>query len=108
VRTTKVEKWLRKLKLAGGKAKIRSIMSVLFNHAIRHELMPQGTNPITTVRQSAKRMQIPDILEAWGVRSALRSAIASGEGNGAAGRSHRTSPERPDGSQVARRGLRAT
>jgi integrase len=65
VRTTKVEKWLRKLKLArGSKAKIRSIMSVLFNHAIRHELMPQGTNPITMVRQSAKRMQIPDILEA--------------------------------------------
>ncbi|HEY2040549.1 MAG TPA: tyrosine-type recombinase/integrase [Edaphobacter sp.] len=38
-------------------------MSVLFNHAIRHELMPQGSNPITMVRQSAKRMQIPDILE---------------------------------------------
>jgi integrase len=38
-------------------------MSVLFNHAIRHELLPQGSNPITMVRQSAKRMQIPDVLE---------------------------------------------
>jgi integrase len=38
VRIGAVEKWLRKLDLArGSKAKIRSIMSVLFNHAIRHE-----------------------------------------------------------------------
>lgn len=64
VRTVAVEKWLRKLKLArGSKAKIRSIMSVLFNHAIRHEFLPQGANPITMVRQSAKRMRVPDILE---------------------------------------------
>ena len=38
-------------------------MSVLFNHAIRHEFLPQGTNPITMVRQSGKRMKTPDILE---------------------------------------------
>ena len=64
VRTVAVEKWLGKLELArGSKAKIRSIMSVLFNHAIRHEFLPQGTNPITMVRQSAKRMHAPDILE---------------------------------------------
>ena len=64
VRTVEVERWLRKLKLArGSKAKIRAIMSVLFNHAIRHEFLPQGTNPITMVRQSAKRMRTPDILE---------------------------------------------
>jgi integrase len=64
VRAVAVEKWLRQLKLArGSKAKIRSIMSVLFNHAIRHEFLPQGTNPITMVRQSGKRMRIPDILE---------------------------------------------
>lgn len=64
VRTVAVEKWLRKLKLArGSKAKIRAIMSVLFNHAIRYEFMPQGTNPITMVRQSGKRMKAPDILE---------------------------------------------
>jgi integrase len=64
VRAVAVEKWLRQLKLArGSKAKIRSIMSVLFNHAIRHEFLPQGTNPITMVRQSGKRMRLPDILE---------------------------------------------
>lgn len=64
VRTVEVEKWLRKLKLArGSKAKIRAIMSVLFNHAIRYEFMPQGRNPITMVRQSGKRMMVPDILE---------------------------------------------
>ena len=64
IRTVAVEAWLRKLKLArGSKAKIRAIMSVLFNHAIRHEFLPQGTNPITMVRQSAKRMKTPDILE---------------------------------------------
>ena len=60
VRAVAVEKWLRQLKLArGSKAKIRSVMSVLFNHAIRHEFLPQGTNPITMVRQSGKRMRIP-------------------------------------------------
>lgn len=64
IRAIAVEKWLRKLDLArGSKAKIRSIMSVLFNHAIRHEFLPQGANPITMVRQSAKRMRAPDILE---------------------------------------------
>jgi integrase len=64
VRAVAVEKWLRQLKLArGSKAKIRSIMSVLFNHAIRHEFLPQGGNPITMVRQSGKRMRTPDILE---------------------------------------------
>jgi integrase len=69
VQTVEVEKWLRMLKLArGSKSKIRSIMSVLFNHAIRHEFLPQGTNPITMVRQSGKRMSIPDILEVHELR----------------------------------------
>ncbi|MBB6142955.1 integrase [Silvibacterium bohemicum] len=64
VRAVAVENWLRDLKLArGSKAKIRSIMSVLFNHAIRHEFLPQGKNPITMVRQSGKRMRTPDVLE---------------------------------------------
>ncbi len=38
-------------------------MSVLFNHAIRHEFVPQNSNPIAMVRQSAKRKSIPDILD---------------------------------------------
>jgi integrase len=45
------------------KAKIRNLMSVLFNHAIRHELLEQGKNPILLVRQSAKRQRIPEWLE---------------------------------------------
>jgi integrase len=51
----------------GSKAKIRNVMSVLFNHAIRWEFTDR--NPITGptkgagVRQSSKRQNIPDILE---------------------------------------------
>ena|ERR1700730_13540035 len=39
------------------KAKIRNLMSVLFNHAIRYEWLEQGRNPITLVRQSAQRRE---------------------------------------------------
>ena len=70
VRTVAVEQWLRSLTLqngkrmaAGTKAKIRNIMHALFNHAIRYEWLPQNGNPITRVRQSAKRQQIPAVLE---------------------------------------------
>jgi integrase len=64
VRAVSVEKWLRTLPLTRGtKSKVRNIMSVLFNHAIRHEFLPQGANPITMVRQSAKRLGVPDILD---------------------------------------------
>ncbi len=51
----------------GTKAKIRNIMSVLFNHAMRWEFTER--NPIrglargAGVRQSSKRVSIPDILE---------------------------------------------
>jgi integrase len=70
VRTIAVENWLRKLLRINGsplapstKAKIRNLMSVLFNHAIRHEWLEQGRNPILLVRQSAKRQRIPVWLE---------------------------------------------
>jgi integrase len=70
VRTVAVEKWLRSLPLAdGSKAKIRNIMSVLFNHAIRYEWV--NRNPITHVRQSAKRQRIPEILEAEEMRNLM-------------------------------------
>ena len=53
-----VESWLRQLPLAlGSCAKIRNIMSVLFNHACRYEL--HSENPIHLVRQSAKRRKVP-------------------------------------------------
>src|SRR6267143_334960 len=61
VRTTEVELWLRSLPLAKSScAKIRGILSVLFNHACRHELFDR--NPIRLVRQSAKRRTTPSVL----------------------------------------------
>jgi integrase len=61
VKPIEVELWLRQLPLAlGSCAKIRNIMSVLFNHACRYELYSE--NPIRLVRQSAKRRKVPHIL----------------------------------------------
>jgi len=54
VRTIQVESWLRGLPLAKSScAKIRNLMSVLFNHACRYEFFDR--NPIHLVRQNAKR-----------------------------------------------------
>jgi integrase len=73
-----VERWLRQLMCVDGrpmapstKAKIRNLMSVLFNHAIRYEWLEQGRNPIRLVRQSAKRQKIPEYLEAEELRTLL-------------------------------------
>jgi len=70
VRTIAVEDWLRRLTLPTGKrmangtkAKTRNIMHALFNHAIRYEWLAQHSNPISHVRQSAKRERIPEVLE---------------------------------------------
>jgi integrase len=78
VRTIAVEHWLRQLmRVDGGplapstKAKIRNVVSVLFNHAIRHEWLEQGRNPILLVRQSAKRQKIPEWLEPDELRALL-------------------------------------
>ena len=61
VRTIQVEAWLRTLPLAKSScAKIRNLMSVLFNHACRYELFDR--NPIYLVRQSAKRRKVPTVL----------------------------------------------
>src|SRR5260370_10550946 len=61
VKAVDVEKWLKSLGLArGSKAKIRNLMSALFSHAIRWEWTAR--NPITSVRQSAKRESVPDVL----------------------------------------------
>ncbi len=78
VRTVAVEHWLYRLTRADGKpmapstkAKIRNVMSVVFNHAIRYEWLEQGKNPILLVRQSAKRQRIPEYLEAEELRALL-------------------------------------
>jgi len=60
VKTVAVEEWLARLSLAAAtKAKLRNIMSALFNHAIRHEWLDK--NPISLVRQSAKPERIPTV-----------------------------------------------
>lgn len=61
IRPIEVECWLRKLPLSRAScAKIRNLMSVLFNHARRYDLFDR--NPISLVRQSAKRRTIPEVL----------------------------------------------
>lgn len=70
VRTVDVESWLRSLALARGTcAKIRNLMSVLFNHAWRHELFDR--NPIRLVRQSAKRRKTPIVLTPAEIKALL-------------------------------------
>ena len=62
VRTIQVESWLCGLPLAKSScAKIRNLMSVLFNQACRYEVLDR--NPIHLVRQSAKRRTVPSVLE---------------------------------------------
>ena len=68
IKAVDVEKWLKTLCFPktgvllarGSKAKIRNIMSALYSHAIRWEWADR--NPITSVRQSAKRQKAPEIL----------------------------------------------
>jgi len=70
VRTVAVESWLSTLPLANGsKAKLRNVMSALFAHAMRHEFIDR--NPISLVRQSAKRQRLPDVLTTEEIRSLL-------------------------------------
>lgn len=61
VKAVQVEQWLKSLPVSRGtKAKIRNIMSALYSHAQRWEWV--STNPITHVRQSAKRSRVPTVL----------------------------------------------
>jgi integrase len=61
IRTVAVETWLGTLPLADGtKAKLRNLMHALYNHAMRWEFFDR--NPITLVRQSAKRTRVPEVL----------------------------------------------
>lgn len=67
IKAVEIEAWLRGLKTAKGrpaspgtKTKIRNLMSTLFSHAIRYEW--SSRNPISSVRTSAKRQRIPDVL----------------------------------------------
>ena len=58
VKAVAVEEWLRTLPLApGSKKKIRDLMHVLYEHAIRYEWADR--NPITAVRQGGQRVSVP-------------------------------------------------
>ena len=60
IKAVAVERWLGSIDdLANGtKAKIKSIMSEVFQHAIRYGWLNDGENPIFAVRQSAKRKRV--------------------------------------------------
>jgi integrase len=73
VKAVAVEEWLSQLSMAyGTKAKLRNIMSAIFKHAMRHEWADK--NPISLVRQSAKREVIPAVLDLTEI-SALLSTL---------------------------------
>jgi len=70
VRTIEVESWLRRFPLAKSScAKIRGLLSVLFNHACRYELFDR--NPIRLVRQGAKRRAAPNVLTPTEIKALL-------------------------------------
>jgi site-specific recombinase XerD len=61
VRTVEIEEWLHSLPLApASKAKLKGVLSVLYNHAIRYEWLT--FNPISRVRTSQKRLRDKDVL----------------------------------------------
>lgn len=61
IRPVAVERWLESLPHAPStRAKIRNMMSALFQHAIRQEWAEN--NPIRAVRVSAKRLEEPEVL----------------------------------------------
>jgi integrase len=70
LRIIEVESWLRILPIARSScAKIRNVMSVLFNHACRYEFFDR--NPTRLVRQSAKRKPAPVVLTPAAIRTLL-------------------------------------
>ena len=71
IKAIDVECWLRQLPLARSScAKIRNLMSVLFDAACRAQLFDQ--NPIRLVRQSAKRRKPPGVLTAAEIQKLLQ------------------------------------
>ena len=78
VKAVIVEEWLRSLPLANGsRAKIRNLMHAMFNHAVRWEW--HDRNPITHVRQSAKRQKVPVVLNIEQLRSLLENLREPGK-----------------------------
>jgi len=72
IKAVEVEQWLSQVERSPStRAKLRNIMSVLFNHARRHDLFQ--ANPIQFVRQSAKRRKAPDVLTPAEVQALLHA-----------------------------------
>lgn len=68
IKAVDVEAWLRRLDMArSSRAKLRSIMSILFNHACRYELFDR--NSMRFVRQGAKRRGTPNVLTASEIKA---------------------------------------
>lgn len=75
-----MEHWLAGIQTANGtpaspnsKTKIRNIMCGLFSHAVRYEF--GAKNPIKSVRPSAKRLRVPDILPGASSRALCSASI---------------------------------
>jgi integrase len=73
IRAVAVERWLGSLDdLSNGtRARIKGIMSDVFQHAIRYGWLNDGENPIFAVRQSTKRERVTEPLEAWEFRALM-------------------------------------
>lgn len=73
IKAVAVERWLGSIDdLSNGtKAKIKGIMSEVYQHAIRYGWLNDGENPIFAVRQSAKRTRVTEPLEAAEFRAIM-------------------------------------
>jgi hypothetical protein len=73
IKAVAVERWLGSIvDLSNGtKAKIKGIMSEVFQHAIRYGWLNDGENPIFAVRQSAKRKRVTEPLEVTEFRALM-------------------------------------
>jgi integrase len=68
-----VERWLGSIDdiSNGTKAKIKGVMSEVFQHAIRYGWLNDGENPMFAVRQSTKRTRVTEPLEAAEFRALM-------------------------------------
>jgi integrase len=74
VKAVAVEVWLSTLPLANGtRAKLRNLMHTIYTHGMRWEITER--NPISLVRQSAKREKVPDVLTVEEVGNLLARAV---------------------------------
>ncbi len=67
-----VEHWLERLHLANStKAKLKYVMSDIYQHAIRYGWLKNNENPMLAVRQSSKRETVQETLEAEEFRALM-------------------------------------